>query len=196
MFAADLGNETELRILEERHTEQLFTLTMANCDHLRQWLPWVDQLRSPDDTRAFIKAGLEQFARGEGFQAGIWYQGELVGVIGYHRIDKANRRAGIGYWLARRFQGRGFVTRACEALVAHAFAGLGLNRVEIHCAVDNARSRAIPERLGFRQEGVLRQVERVGDRFVDHAVYAMLAGEWEERQHPAPGSQQTSSTVE
>jgi ribosomal-protein-serine acetyltransferase len=66
-----------------------------------------------------------------------------------------------------------------RALVDHAFAGWGLNRVEIRAALENARSRAIPERLGFKKEGVLREAERLGERFVDHALYAVLASEWE-----------------
>jgi hypothetical protein len=51
-------------------------------------------------------------------------------------------------------------------------------RVEIRAAPENARSRAIPERLGFTQEGTLRQVECVGDRYLDNVVYAMLAEDW------------------
>jgi ribosomal-protein-serine acetyltransferase len=51
-------------------------------------------------------------------------------------------------------------------------------RVEIRAAPENARSRAIPERLGFTQEGTLRQVERVDDRYLDNVVYAMLAEDW------------------
>jgi hypothetical protein len=71
---------------------------------------------------------------------------------------------------------------ATGALVDHAFGVWKLNRVEIRAGVENKRSRAIPERLGFTQEGVLRQAERVGDRFVDHVMYSILADEWKARQ--------------
>ena len=50
--------------------------------------------------------------------------------------------------------------------------------MEIQAAVDNHRSRAIPERLGFREEGVRREAERVGDRYHDLVLYAILAPEW------------------
>jgi ribosomal-protein-serine acetyltransferase len=53
-----------------------------------------------------------------------------------------------------------------------------LHRLEVRCAVANARSRAIPERLGFRLEGTIREAEWLYDRFVDHAVYGLLEAEW------------------
>jgi ribosomal-protein-serine acetyltransferase len=73
------------------------------------------------------------------------------------------------------------MTEAVRAHVDHAFATWELNRILIQAAVDNGRSRAIPERLGFREEGVLREVERVGGRMLDGVVYAMLAGDWPAR---------------
>ena len=73
------------------------------------------------------------------------------------------------------------MTRACSALGTHAFDALGLSRVEIRCATENEKSRAIPERLGFTQEGTLRQAEWLHDHFVDLTVYGMLAGEWKGR---------------
>ena len=67
------------------------------------------------------------------------------------------------------------MTEAVRALVDHAFGAWGLHRVVIEAATGNARSRAIPERLGFREEGVRRGAERNGDDFLDIVVYAMLA---------------------
>jgi ribosomal-protein-serine acetyltransferase len=99
-------------------------------------------------------------------------------MVGSHSIDWLNRRSSIGYWLARDEQGRGTMTEAVRAHLDHAFGTWRLNRILIQAAVENARSRAIPERLGFREEGVLREVERVGDRMLDGVVYAMLAADW------------------
>jgi ribosomal-protein-serine acetyltransferase len=67
------------------------------------------------------------------------------------------------------------MTRAVKALIDHAFGELGLHRVEIRAAAENRRSRAIPERLGFEQEGILREAERVGERYQDLVVYGLLA---------------------
>jgi ribosomal-protein-serine acetyltransferase len=184
MFVWRLDAESELRLLEERHAAELFALTHQNREYLRRWLPWVDATSSVDVTRKFIQTALKQFAANRGFQAGIWYQGRLAGVVGYHRIDWHNRKTSIGYWLGATFQGKGLMTRACRALLNHAFHELKLHRVEIRCAVDNRRSRAIPERLGFAQEGISRQAEWLYDHYVDHVIYGMLADEW----HGGPDS--------
>jgi ribosomal-protein-serine acetyltransferase len=67
------------------------------------------------------------------------------------------------------------MTETVRALVDHAFGVWELHRIEIAAAVDNARSRAIPQRLGFREEGVRRDAERHGDRYLDLVVYGLLA---------------------
>ena len=178
MFVWRLDAEMALRLFEERHASELHALTDQNREHLRQWLPWVDATSSVEATRRFIQNGLKQYATHRGFQAGIWYQSRLAGVIGYHKIDWHNRKTSIGYWLGASFQGKGIMTRACDALINHAFQELKLNRLEIRCAADNQKSRAIPERLGFTQEGISRQAEWLYDHYVDHVIYAILASEW------------------
>ena len=143
-----------------------------------RWLPWVDGTKSVEDCRAFIRRALDQFAHGHGFHAGIWAGSRYAGTIGHHRIDWANRSVSLGYWLGADFQGRGLMTAACRQFVTHAYSEMRLHRIEIRCAVGNLKSCAIPERLGFTREGTIRQAERLHDRFVDHAVYGLLAGEW------------------
>ena len=178
MFTARVDDEIELRLLELQHAEAMHRLTEANRAYLRRWLPWAETETTLQQTEAFIRRSLQQFAEGNGFQAGIWYRQELAGAIGLHYVDRRNRRTEIGYWLAEHLQGRGIVTRACRAVIDHAFGPLGLHRVEIRCAAGNLRSRAIPRRLGFREEGMLRQWVWVDGRFHDMVVYGLLASEW------------------
>src|SRR5205823_12169001 len=112
---------------------------------------------------------------------GIWLGESLAGVVTYDYIDWDNRAALIGFWLGKSFEGKGIMTRTCSALVDLAFDDLGLNRVEISCANENTRCRMVPERLGFKHEGVSRQRERIYDHFVDTVRYSMLASEWKNR---------------
>jgi ribosomal-protein-serine acetyltransferase len=103
---------------------------------------------------------------------------QIVGVCGYHHFDWPNRSCIMGYWLAESYQGRGIMTRTCQALADFAFAALNVNRVAIACATENARSRAIPERLGFQREGITRDAEWLYTHYVDHAIYSLLQREW------------------
>jgi ribosomal-protein-serine acetyltransferase len=177
MFALRVDDEVEIRLLEERHADELYGLVDVNREHLRPWLPWVDGTRSAEDTRAFNRTSLEGFAAGRAYAAALRYRGQLAGGIGLD-VDVPMRRGEIGYWVAQTFVGRGIVTRAAGALTGAAFGDLGLNRVQILCATHNVRSCAVAERLGFRKEGTLRGFERVGERFHDIAIYGMLAREW------------------
>ncbi len=178
MFSYQIDDEVELRVLEERHAKELFALIDRNRAHLRTYMEWLTDDYKIEDTREFISFGLKLLTGGEGLQAGIWSEGRLAGHIGYFRTDKKNRRTSVGYWIGAEFEGRGLVTRACRAFVSYAFASLDVNRVEIGCAVDNVRSRAVALRLGFKPEGVLRSCDWVHERFVDIAIYGMLAREW------------------
>lgn len=181
MFEFKVDDQISLRMFEPRHTNALFALTDTNRRHLRQWVPWLDTVVAATDTLNFIVSTQKQFADNNGFITGIWYQGELAGVLGHNRIDWINRLSEVGYWIGDGFQGRGVVTRSCRALVTHAFTEMHLNRIEIRCAEGNSRSRAIPERLGFRQEGIIRQAEWLYDKFVDLVVYGMVASEWQSK---------------
>lgn len=174
MFSYQLTEDACMKLLEPRHAEELYALIDRNRPHLREWLNWVDGTQSAADSKSYIQYMLKRYSEGNGLQAGIWFQGSLAGVISFHSIDEAHKATVIGYWLGAEFQGRGLMTKACAAMTRHALTDLGLNRVEIRVATGNEKSRAIPERLGFRAEGVLREAERIRDRYVDHAVYSFI----------------------
>jgi len=147
-------------------------------EDLRAWLTWVDATRSSSDAQRYAHYAQAQFDGHVAFDYAIRERDALVGSIGLHGIDWSNRHAEIGYWLAPEGRGRGIVTRACHALTTHAFARLELHRLEIRCVIENVRSRAVAERLGFRFEGTLREAYYLHDGFRDLALYAMTASEW------------------
>lgn len=173
--------DLELRPLSLRDARAIFALVEANRDYLRRWLPWPDVNRSVLDSRAFVLRVRAQARLGTAQSFGLWWRNRLVGVAGFVWIDAANQSAAIGYWLAQEAEGHGLMTAAVSALLRHGFRTLKLNRIEIRAGVRNRRSRAIPERLGFRREGTLRQAERLADRFVNHTVYGLLKGDWNRR---------------
>jgi ribosomal-protein-serine acetyltransferase len=67
------------------------------------------------------------------------------------------------------------MTRSAAFLTQYAFDKLNMHRVEIHAAVDNKSSRAIPEKLGFKEEGIARDGEFLYDHYVDTVTYAKLS---------------------
>lgn len=172
-----VDDEIELRAFRPSDAPRLFAVVDANRDHLRPWMGWVDGTRSPKDLRRFISQSVSRRRQGIGLPMGIWYRGALVGTAGFNEIDWRDRKTEIGYWLASDLQGRGIVTRACQALIGLGFGRLGLNRIEIRAAPGNRRSRGIPNRLGFSQEGVLRESERVNDGYHSSVVYGLLRGD-------------------
>jgi ribosomal-protein-serine acetyltransferase len=178
MFFYSFAKGAELRLLEHEHAEELCALIDRNRTFLRQWLHESDVPKSLADCRTLIRSSLEQLAADTGFTMGIWWEGRMVGIIGAARIDWENGSANIGYWIGESCQGKGLVTGACRALLDYLFSDLKLKRIEIRCATDNLKSCAIPPRLGFSKEGVLRQAQAFDDRYLDIEVHGLLVEDW------------------
>jgi ribosomal-protein-serine acetyltransferase len=177
MFHASLFDHADLRVLDIHQADPLFALCDRNRDRLKPYLPWVDRTQSVEDTRQFLALAQRQYSDGNGFHAGIWWKDQLAGCVGMHLIDWMNQSVALGYWIDRDFEGRGLVTAACRRVVEESFSGYKLHRVEIRCAADNVRSCAVAERLGFRREGLLREAQKVGERWLDMTVFGKLVSD-------------------
>lgn len=167
--------EIRLKRLMEADAAPLFRLVDASRARLSVWLRWVDRQADVSDTLAFIRAAEADFARGAGFQSGIWYRSELAGCIGLHALEPGSATGSLGYWLADPYRGRGIMTRAVRVAAACAFTTYGLEAVEIRAAAENYASRAVAERAGFREEG---HVPLSGETGPDYVVYRLAAAEW------------------
>lgn len=172
-----------LRPLGEEDVTELHALIDENRARLAAWLPWAAG-QTRDDTAEFIRRTRKQLMENDGFQTAIVREEAIAGVVGYVGVDWQNRSTSLGYWLGESYQGKGTMTLAVQALVNHALSVWHLNRVEIRAADQNRRSRAIPERLGFSQDGILRGSELVNGKYLDVVVYSTLAADWRTEQTP------------
>jgi len=176
-------------VLVPRHpndSAETFELVDAYRSTLNEWLTWIESTYTVGDVRRYAHFAESQFERHISFDYAIRWQRAMAGGIGLHNLDVAGRSAHVGYWLGPPFVGRGIMSRAVSALTDHAFGTLALNRLEIRCVVENSRSRAVAERLGYRQEGVLREAYLLHGRFRDIALYAMTASDWPAVHEPLP----------
>src|SRR5690606_6463363 len=141
-----------LSLFERSDAGTLFKVIDENREHLGEWLKFPSMTRTENDSLQFIERVRLRFARDEGYWLGIWNDNELLGSIGFLYIDQENRKSEIGYWLDKRHEGKGIISKSIKVLLDHAFNKLNINKIEIGVAEDNFKSRAIPEKLGFTEE--------------------------------------------
>lgn len=153
----------------------------ASVEHLRPWMPWIRFEPQTLEQKVQLLRGFRgKFDLGQDFIYGIFDRDEtrLLGGTGVH--PRREPGAGeIGYWVHVDFQGQGLITEAAAALVRVSFEIDRLRRVEIRCAPANTRSGAVPQRLGFKLDGTLRQC--IGEEAVgwnDAQVWTLLASEY------------------
>ncbi len=176
-----VDSEITIELYQPLHGRELFWMIDSNRHYLREWLPWIDRMDSPAAMEFLIPQWIRQFQENNGFQAGIRYQSRLAGTISLNQIDWLNSNTSIGYYLFQQAQGRGIMTKTVSALLNYVFFTLGLNRVEIRCAEGNQKSRAIPEKLGFVKEGLIRDGEYLHGTPHNLVLYGMLKREWQQK---------------
>lgn len=167
-----------LKQLELSDAPDIFNIIDTQREHLGPWLPFVETTQQLSDTEAFVESVVNSPKDRMEYTFTIRVSGRMAGLIGLKDIDRANKKTEIGYWLSREFLGRGIMTRSVSTLCDFAFRELDINRIQIKCAVANSASRNIPQRLGFRLEGIERAGELLtGGVFTDLAVYSRLKGD-------------------
>ncbi len=148
----------------------------ASLDELKPWLGFALEEPSPQDTEINQLEAHLNFIKKEVLRYLIFDKetGNFIGSTGFHSIEWDVPKMEIGYWLDSRASGKGYMAEAVSALTDLAFMRLKCRRLEIQCDAENLKSRAIPEKLGFVLEGVLRNDERSvdGKRLTDTCIYA------------------------
>ncbi|MBN2630437.1 MAG: GNAT family N-acetyltransferase [Rhodobacteraceae bacterium] len=100
---------------------------------------------------------------------------QLLGAITLDNIRRGPAQCGtIGYWVAEPFTRRGYMREAILAVVHHAFTVLDLSRIEAACLPENAASRGVLEKTGFKYEGVAQSYLQINGRWRNHVLYSAL----------------------
>jgi [ribosomal protein S5]-alanine N-acetyltransferase len=105
----------------------------------------------------------------------------LIGSCGFYGFHTWHMRAGIGYEMARAFWHQGIMTEALSAILHFGFQELGLNRIEAVVMPENSASVKLLEKLGFHNEGLLREYENWGNKgFTDLYMLSILQKSWKD----------------
>jgi len=177
VFQLVVDDEITLVLAEERHAEAMTELIVRNHQRLARWEPWAEQPATLESTRTYIRSALDDFVRGRQISTIIAVGGRFAGRCGM-RINSYARSGDVGYWIEAEYAGRGVPSRCARALITAAFDELGLSKVDLRTSVENVRSRALAERLGFSYEGVLPRGLQLSSRADDVALYGVTARQW------------------
>jgi ribosomal-protein-serine acetyltransferase len=151
---------------------------MASLPELKPWMPFAHKEQSPEDVEANIREAHLNFLKREDLRLLVFLKetGEFIASSGLHRIDWSIPRFEIGYWIDTRYSGKGYMTEAVKGIMDFAFTELKARRIEIRMDTENHKSRAIPERLGFTLEGILKNngvsIER--NQLTDTCIFAKV----------------------
>lgn len=167
-----------LELIKMSDAQEVFDALDTQREYLGEWLPFVSFIQDVSDEEAFIESILETMEQTKEYVFCIRKSGDFAGLISFVKADKLNRKIELGYWISKKYQKQGIVTKSVERLCEFAFNDMGMNRVQIRCAVENQYSKNIPKRLGFNFEGIERQGEYVSEGlFRDLEVYSKLRNE-------------------
>ncbi len=174
-------DRTVIRCWSPGDARMLRAVLDESQNYLRPWIPWMkDEPKTLDQTADWLRSNRANFDLDNDYRYGVFDPKEetLIGETGlYTRAGKGARE--IGYWINREYGGQGYATETTAAMVKVAFEIDQVDRVEIQCAVANAISATIPDKLGFVHETNLkRRIEDTEGTIHDIMIWTLFADQY------------------
>jgi ribosomal-protein-serine acetyltransferase len=147
--------------------------------HLEKWLPWVPFNTDLDASWRYCEASANDWDHARALRFSIRERGtrRFLGVVGLESLAHLHQSVELGYWLRIDGARNGYMTEAARATIVWGFKRLNVHRIRVAAATDNFPSLGVIRRLGFRFEGIAREAERCQGRWLDHALFGMLASD-------------------
>ena len=170
-----------LRLPRYQDYRQWFKLRSESRQFLEPWEPsWRNDELTESAFRARVIRNEQEFSSGQAVPLLVFSRAEntLLGglTIGYIRRGAA-QCCMIGYWMGQRHAGQGHMFDALNLVIPYIFSSLQLHRIEAACIPDNTRSIRLLEKVGFRQEGYLREYLKINGEWRDHVMFSLLAAD-------------------
>ena len=175
------GERVYLRAPERGDWEEWASLRAQSRSFLEPWEPsWPADALSRFGFRSRVTRYAEDWRTDQAYNFFIFSNDDvLVGGVGLSNVRRGvSETASLGYWIGEPFARQGLMTAALPPVLDFSFDRLRLHRVEAACLPTNVPSRALLERIGFRQEGYARQYLCIAGKWQDHLLFAMLRGDW------------------
>ena len=179
-----VDEKIDLRLPDEQYATELYNIINTQRPYLGKWLPWVQHTNSVEDSRNFLKESRLFSKGGQKLTTFIFYEKKIAGSLGLVSISKAHDYAELGYWLNESLQGKGIMTKAVNRLIDYCFQHTDLHRLVIKVAKGNSKSLAIPQKLGFKHEGTIRENLKLHGEYIDTELFSFLKWEWKSRKKP------------
>jgi ribosomal-protein-serine acetyltransferase len=176
LFPMQIDEMISVVLVDRQYASDFIELLQGEREMLSQWLIWPKFTLEVSDNLQFVNESLEQIQAGTSINCYILNNGRVCGGSGLVSINQTLKKAEIGYWLCASMQGKGIISRVCNALVALAFEHLKLQVIEIRVAEFNLPSRKVCERLGFKLDGTIKHAELLNGQIINHAVYSLTQG--------------------
>ncbi len=181
IFKGNPTLETERLILRRLTMDDAqYIFDYASDPEVTRYLLW-DTHSTIDDARAFIRFTLDRYEKDEAGEWGIILKesGRLIGCTGFPWTDVRNKRAEIGYVLAKPYWGLGIMPEAAGRAIEFAFNKMGINRMECCHFAPNEKSGRVMQKLGMTYEGTARDRVFAKGQFWDVKQYAILKSDWD-----------------
>ena len=165
-----------IRPYQRSDVDALYEAVRESVNEVGPWLPWCHADYSRAESESWIAARSEAWAKGESYDFGIFdaRSAAYLGGCGLNHLNHVHQLANLGYWVRTSCAGRG-IASAVTRLVAHfGFEELGLTRIEIAAAVDNAPSLRVAEKVGATREGIQRNRLVNGNRIDDAVMFSLI----------------------
>ena len=158
---------------------ELNAAVIESWEFLSPWMPFATgEKPTVEETEANVRKAYAKFLTREDLRLSLFLKGTntIVGSSGLHRMNWEIPKFEIGYWVRKRFAGLGFITEAVAGITDFAVREFGAKRIEIRCDARNERSAAVPRRLNFELEGILRNddVHHLTGELRDTMVFARI----------------------